>query len=205
MPDLKRLRLSSLDPAHIDADLLRLVETEERLMPHLHLSLQSGDDMILKRMRRRHSAGDAVRLTETLRRQRTGIALGADLIAGFPTETDAMFERTLAHIGACGLAWLHVFPYSARPGTPAARMPQLPMALRRERAQRLRKEGDARRDAFLAGLVGREAAILIETPRRGRTDTYAEVRVDRDGAPGTVVRACLTGHSGGALDGALQA
>jgi threonylcarbamoyladenosine tRNA methylthiotransferase MtaB len=205
VPELKRLRLSSLDPAHLDADLLRLVETEERLMPHLHLSLQAGDDMILKRMRRRHAAGDAVRVTETLRRLRPGIALGADLIAGFPTETDSMFERTLAHVGDCGLAWLHVFPYSARPGTPAARMPQLPVTLRRARAQRLRDEGDARRDAFLARLVGREAAILVETPSRGRTDHYAEVRLDRDARPGAIARASLTGHSGGALDGSLLA
>ena len=205
VPELTRLRLSSLDPAHLDADLFRLVETEERLMPHLHLSLQAGDDMILKRMRRRHAAGDAVRLTEALRRLRPGIALGADLIAGFPTETEAMFERTLAHVGECGLAWLHVFPYSARPGTPAARMPQLPIALRRERAARLRDEGAVRRDRFLAGFAGREAAILVETPRRGRTDHYAEVRLDRDAAPGTVARASLTGHSGGALDGVLRA
>ena len=200
LPELARMRLSSIDPVEIDEDLWRLIAEEPRLMPHLHLSLQAGDDLILKRMKRRHSRAQAVAATARAQTLRPGIALGADLIAGFPTETEAMFERSLALIEDCGLAFLHVFPFSARTGTPAARMPQLPMALRRERARRLRAEGAAAEARFLARQRGRLEQVLIERPGRGHGESFAEVETD-GGLPGEILALRITGTSGRRLVG----
>lgn len=196
VPELRRLRLTSLDPVEIDDALWRLIAEEPRLMPHLHLSLQSGDDLVLKRMKRRHSRADAVAATERARRLRPGIAFGADLIAGFPTESEAMFDNTLALVADCELAYLHVFPYSARERTPAAKMPQVPVPVRRERAARLRAAGDAALARFLARLVGGKAEALVETPGRGRTEHYAPIALPLAHAPGTVARVRVTGSTG---------
>ncbi|MEX2008563.1 MAG: tRNA (N(6)-L-threonylcarbamoyladenosine(37)-C(2))-methylthiotransferase MtaB [Dongiaceae bacterium] len=205
VPELPRLRLSSLDPVEVDDALLRLVGDEARLMPHLHLSLQAGDDLILKRMKRRHSRADAMALCARLRRLRPDIVFGADLIAGFPTESETMFERSLALIEDCGLAYLHVFPYSARAGTPAARMPQLPVALRRERAARLRAAGAAARQRDLAARRGTTAAVLVETSdadgARGHTEHFAAARLDGPARPGEIVTARITGLAGDELIG----
>jgi threonylcarbamoyladenosine tRNA methylthiotransferase MtaB len=203
VPDLKRLRLSSLDAIELDPDLKRLIAEEPRLMPHLHLSLQSGDDMILKRMKRRHSRAEAVALCDELRALRPGIVFGADLIAGFPTESDAMFENSLKLVEDCGLTWLHVFPYSARKGTPAAKMPQLPMAVRKARAARLRAAGDAALSRFLDAQIGTTASVLIEKRRddgrvMGRSETFAEVLLP-GGAVGSVIDVRITGRDGAAL------
>src|SRR4029077_8879101 len=178
VPELGRLRLSSLDPSEIDEPLWALFGDEPRLMPHLHLSLQAGDDLILKRMKRRHSRAQAVAATRRARALRPEIAIGADLIAGFPTETQEMFRRSLDLVDDCGIALLHVFPYSPRPGTPAARMPQLDPALVRERAARLRAAGAAALDAELAGRIGSDSAVLVERPGIRRSEFYASVEVD---------------------------
>jgi threonylcarbamoyladenosine tRNA methylthiotransferase MtaB len=177
VPDLPRLRLSSIDVAEIEADddLMELIAHEPRLMPHLHLSLQAGDDMILKRMKRRHSRAQAVEFCAKARELRPDMAFGADLIAGFPTETDEMFENSLKLVEDCDLAYLHVFPFSARSKTPAARMPQMPMEARRERAARLRQRGEAARDNYLARFVGRTVRVLMETPTLGRSEEFAAV------------------------------
>lgn len=198
VPELPRLRLSSIDAVELDEDLLRLLRDEPRLMPHLHLSLQAGDDMILKRMKRRHLRADAVALTETLRRLRPDVVLGADLIAGFPTETEAMFDNSLRLVADCGLTYLHVFPYSPRPGTPAARMPQVPGNLRKARAARLRAEGDAALQRFLDAQLGREAQVLIEKPGFGRSQHFAPVHLDR-GAPGELVDCRIAARKDDAL------
>ena len=182
VPDLPRLRLSSIDPAEVDPDLVDLVAGEPRLMPHLHLSVQAGDDLILKRMKRRHGRDDVIRLCAQLRALRPDIAFGADLIAGFPTESNAMFERTLALIDEAGFTHLHVFPFSARRGTPAARMPQVPKALRQERAARLRAAGQHAMARFLEHQVGRSAQVLVERKGRGRSETFSPFRIDTDGA-----------------------
>ncbi len=199
VPELSRLRLSSIDPAETDPDLLRAIAEEDRLMPHLHLSVQAGDDLVLKRMKRRHGREDVVRLVEQVRALRPDIAFGADLIAGFPTETEDMFRRTLELVEECELSYLHVFPYSERPGTPAARMPQVPKAERKARAARLRDAGDRALAAFLDEQVGREAAVLAEDGGAGRTEHYAPVRLARLAEPGTVVRARITGSDGRTL------
>ncbi len=196
VPGLARLRLSSVDPAEVDDDLFRLFAEEGRLMPHLHLSLQSGDDLILKRMKRRHSRADVVRLCERLREVRPDIAFGADLIAGFPTETEEMAAGTRSLLDECGIAFLHVFPFSPRVGTPAARMPQLPVALRRERAAQLREQGVVLRRRFLAGLVGATADVLVEDGSFGRTEHFAPVRVDRESHLGALVKARLEAVEG---------
>ena len=175
IPELPRLRLSSLDPVEIDDDLWRVLGEEERLMPHLHLSLQSGDDVILKRMKRRHLRADAVACAARARRLRPEIALGADLIAGFPTESEEMFENTLALVQECGLVHLHVFPYSERPGTPAVRMRAVPVAQRKQRAARLRNAGDSALAAFLTAKLGRDQEILMESDGNGRTRDFALV------------------------------
>jgi len=189
VPDLPRLRLSSLDPVEMDADLWRLIAEEPRLMPHLHLSLQHGDDLILKRMKRRHLRADALAVARRARALRPDIAFGADLIAGFPTESEAAFDRTLALVEEMGLTFLHVFPYSERPGTPAARMPQLPVPLRRERAARLRAAGAAALARFLAQRVGQEEAVLFERPDRGHTAHFAPLRLaGGSAAPGEIRR-----------------
>ena len=186
VPELPRLRLSSLDPAAVDADLWRLVAEEARLMPHLHLSLQAGSDLVLKRMKRRHLRADALALVRRACALRPGIAFGADLIAGFPTETEALFRETLSFIGEAGLQFLHVFPYSERPGTPAARMPAVPPAERRERAARLREAGRLAAYRFLEGQVGRAINVLAETDHAGHSEHFAPVRITRAVAPGTI-------------------
>ncbi|MBX3499209.1 MAG: tRNA (N(6)-L-threonylcarbamoyladenosine(37)-C(2))-methylthiotransferase MtaB [Alphaproteobacteria bacterium] len=176
VPALPRLRLSSLDPVEIDDELLALLGEEPRLMPHLHLSVQAGDDLVLKRMKRRHLRDDVLRLVERARARRADVVFGADLIAGFPTESEAMFERTLRLIDEAGLTWLHVFPYSERPGTPASRMPPVPGDVRRARAARLRAAGARRADAFLRAQLGRTVEALIELDGTGRTAHFAPVR-----------------------------
>jgi threonylcarbamoyladenosine tRNA methylthiotransferase MtaB len=203
VPELQRLRLSSLDPAEIDAELWRLLAEEERLMPHLHLSLQAGDDVILKRMKRRHSRGQAIAVAQRARALRPEVALGADLIAGFPTETEEMFSHTFDLIGEFGLAFVHVFPYSARVGTPAARMPQLPGAVIKERAARLRAGGAAALAAELSARVGSETDVLIEGPGMGRAAFYAPVRFTGSEDVGSVRRMRLVGVSGRNLIGAV--
>lgn len=189
VPELKRLRISSIDPVEVDDDLWRLIETEERLMPHLHLSLQSGDDMILKRMKRRHSRDDAIRFCDRARSLRPDMVFGADLIAGFPTETEEMFRNSLALVQDCGLTWLHVFPYSERPGTPAAKMPTVEKAVRKERAARLREAGAAAAMAHLQARIGETVEVLVERDRRGHSAHFAAVELAQDIAPGTLVRA----------------
>ncbi|MCH7539248.1 MAG: tRNA (N(6)-L-threonylcarbamoyladenosine(37)-C(2))-methylthiotransferase MtaB [Proteobacteria bacterium] len=205
VPELERLRLSSLDPVEMDRELIRLIAEEPRLMPHLHLSLQAGDDMILKRMKRRHSRADAVHLCARIRRLRPDVVFGADLIAGFPTETEAAFQNTLSLIEDCGLTWLHVFPYSERPGTPAARMPQVPVPVRKARAARLRAAGEAALGRFLESRVGTQAQVLVEKEELGRSEHFAPVRLDRSAEPGTVVRARIIGAADGGLLGRLSA
>jgi threonylcarbamoyladenosine tRNA methylthiotransferase MtaB len=186
VPEIRRLRLSSLDPAEIDDDLWHLLGEEPRLMPHLHLSLQAGDDLILKRMKRRHRRADAVAVAARARALRPEIALGADLIAGFPTETEDMFARSLDLVAECRLSYVHVFPYSIRPGTPAARMPQLPPGVVGERAARLRRAGDAALAAELAGRVGGATEVLVERAGSGRAAYYAQVSFAADLMPGSV-------------------
>ena len=201
VPELQRLRLSSLDPAEIDAELWRLLAEEERLMPHLHLSLQAGDDLILKRMKRRHSRDEAVAVARRARKLRPEVALGADLIAGFPTETEEMFRHTLDLIGECRLAFVHVFPYSVRAGTPAARMPQLPGAVIKERAARLRAAGELGLAAELSSRIGSETDVLIERPGMGRAAFYAAVSFTDPGDVRSVRRMRLIGASGRDLIG----
>jgi threonylcarbamoyladenosine tRNA methylthiotransferase MtaB len=201
IPELPRLRLSSLDPSEVDDDLWDALADEPRLMPHLHLSLQSGDDLILKRMKRRHSRAQAIAAARRAHGLRPDIALGADLIAGFPTETEEMFRRTLDIVAECGIAFVHVFPYSPRPGTPAARMPQLDPALVKERAARLRAAGVAALKTELLSRIGRDSDVLIEAPGRGRADCYAAVRFDAALDPGTVTRMRFAGAAVDALVG----
>jgi threonylcarbamoyladenosine tRNA methylthiotransferase MtaB len=188
VPELPRLRLSSLDPSEIDEELWALFGDEKRLMPHLHLSLQAGDDLILKRMKRRHSRAQAIATARRARALRPEVAIGADLIAGFPTESEEMFRRSLELVAECGIAFLHVFPYSRRPGTPAARMPQLDPALVRERAARLRQAGAAMLAAELERRVGGEADVLIERAERGRAECYAAVRAPAAAEAGSLRR-----------------
>ncbi|MSP81825.1 MAG: tRNA (N(6)-L-threonylcarbamoyladenosine(37)-C(2))-methylthiotransferase MtaB [Alphaproteobacteria bacterium] len=205
VPELPRLRLSSLDAAEIDPTLLRLLAEEARLMPHLHLSLQSGSDLILKRMKRRHARAAAIAFADRARALRPEVVLGADLIAGFPTETAAMFDETLDLIAACGLVYLHVFPYSPRPGTPASRMPQVPVELRKERAARLRAAGTVAEARYFASLVGRRLTALVEQGDRGRTETYAPIALDRPGPAGAILPAIVTGSSAAGLQGRVGA
>ncbi len=195
VPELPRLRLSSLDPVEIDEELWRLIGEEERLMPHLHLSLQAGDDLVLKRMKRRHNRADALAACRRARERRPGIALGADLIAGFPTESAAMFANTLALVEECGLTHLHVFPYSVRPGTAAARMPQLPGPVIRARAASLRVAGAARLRDWLSAQRGDTVGVLVERDGNGRSEHYARVELVPKGRPGTIVAALVTGSS----------
>jgi threonylcarbamoyladenosine tRNA methylthiotransferase MtaB len=207
VPDLKRLRLSSLDPVEIDDALWRLLAEEPRLMPHLHLSLQAGDDLILARMKRRHGRADALAACRRARDIRPDVALGADLIAGFPTEDEEMFGRTLALVDECDLAYVHVFPYSARPGTPAARMPQVPSAAIRERAARLRAAASAALGRALRRHVGAAAEVVVERGGVGRTPQYAPVRLDAatsalpEFAVGRLARVRLAGVDGEMLTG----
>ena len=199
VPDLRRLRISSIDSIEADEALIEAIGSEARLMPHLHLSLQAGDDMILKRMKRRHLRDDAIRFCEDMRTARPDIVYGADIIAGFPTETDAMFENSLKLVEECGLTWLHVFPYSPRQGTPAARMPQVHGTAIKERAARLRALGEEQVDQHLARQVGRLAQVLMEKPRLGRTEGFAEVDFGGDQPVGMIVEAMIDGRTGGRL------
>jgi threonylcarbamoyladenosine tRNA methylthiotransferase MtaB len=196
VPDLARLRLSSIDSVEADVDLLDALADEARLMPHLHLSLQAGDDLILKRMKRRHSRSHAIAFCNTVRRLRPEIAFGADIIVGFPTETEAMFSRSLDLVDDCGLTQLHVFPFSARPGTPAARMPQLDRALTKERAKRLREKGGTALAGHLDRQVGALHRILAERQNVGRTEQFVPVRLNSPAKAGTIAEVSISGHNG---------
>ena len=202
VPDLKRLRLSSIDQVEVDKHLMDAIAEEPRLMPHLHLSLQAGDDLILKRMKRRHLRADAIRFCSDARRLRPDMVFGADLIAGFPTETEAMFENSLALVDECGLTFLHVFPYSRRPGTPAARMPQVPGPQVKDRAARLRTKGRAALAGYLDTQVGREVELLMERDGIGRTPGFAEVEIENSGSAGYLVAVRVTQSDGVRLRGA---
>lgn len=199
VPDLPRLRLSSLDPMEIDDELLDLIAGEERLLPYFHMSLQAGDDMILKRMKRRHLRGDAIAMCDRIRTLRPDAVFGADLIAGFPTETEEMFANSLAIIEECDLTHLHVFPYSIREGTPAANMPHIEVKERRARAKRLREAGSLRMQNLLESRVGKFAEILVEKDNTGRCERYLPVKLDSEAAPGALVRARITGRDGDKL------
>ncbi len=196
VPDLPRLRISSIDSIEADEALMQAIATEPRLMPHLHLSLQAGDNMILKRMKRRHSREDAIAFTERALSLRPDMTFGADIIAGFPTETDAMFGNSLKLVRECKLTWLHVFPYSPRPNTPAARMPQVNGRDIKARAAMLRAEGARQVDLHLKEQTGKTHRILMESARMGRTEQFAEVRFDSDQKVGTIVNSVIVGHDG---------
>jgi threonylcarbamoyladenosine tRNA methylthiotransferase MtaB len=196
VPELARLRISSIDSVEADDDLLDALATEPRLMPHLHLSLQAGDDLVLKRMKRRHSRADAIRFCDEVRRLRPGVVLGADIIAGFPTETEAMFVRSLDLVDDCGLTHLHVFPFSARPGTPAARMPQVAREVVKERARRLRDRGEAALARHLSAEVGTRRKVLTESQGVGRTEGFTLVRFPAPVPAGEIREAVIAGHDG---------
>jgi threonylcarbamoyladenosine tRNA methylthiotransferase MtaB len=196
VPELKRLRLSSIDSVEADADLFDALANEPRLMPHLHLSLQAGDDLILKRMKRRHLRADAIAFCQQVRRLRPDVLFGGDIIAGFPTETEAMFARSLDLVDACGLTQLHVFPFSPRPGTPAARMPQVDRALVKERAARLRDKGEAALRRHLDGEVGARRRVLAETRGLARTEQFTPVRLNAPVEPGAILEVAVAGHDG---------
>jgi threonylcarbamoyladenosine tRNA methylthiotransferase MtaB len=199
VPELARLRLSSIDAVEADRDLLDALANESRLMPHLHLSLQAGDDLVLKRMKRRHSRADAIAFCTQLRRLRPDMALGADLIAGFPTETEEMFARSLDLVDACALTHLHVFPFSPRPGTPAARMPQVPSAVVKERARRLRAKGETALAQHLQAQIGSTCRVLTVSRQAGHTEQFTPVRLCAPAAPGVILDLAIAGHDGRAL------
>ncbi|MGZ6021650.1 MAG: tRNA (N(6)-L-threonylcarbamoyladenosine(37)-C(2))-methylthiotransferase MtaB [Rhizomicrobium sp.] len=199
VPGVKRLRLSSIDSIEADADLMCAIAEEERLMPHFHLSVQSGDDMILKRMKRRHARADTIAFCRTVRRARPNAAFGADLIAGFPTETEAMFQQTMRLVDEAGLTNLHVFPFSPRNGTPAARMPQVAKGVIKERAARLRAKGEVMTARRQLSLARSEQTLLVEQRGMGRSECFTPIVFLGDAAPGTLVRARITGVSGGKL------
>ncbi|MGR3493707.1 tRNA (N(6)-L-threonylcarbamoyladenosine(37)-C(2))-methylthiotransferase MtaB [Citreimonas sp.] len=200
VPDLPRLRISSIDSIEADDNLMQAIATEKRLMPHLHLSLQHGDDLILKRMKRRHLRDDAIAFCEEARRLRLDMTFGADIIAGFPTETEAHFENSLKLVDDCDLTWLHVFPYSARPGTPAAKIPnRVDGATIKARAARLREAGARAVTRHLDAQVGRTHSVLMESPVMGRTEQFTEVRFAEARTEGAVVSAHISGHAGMAL------
>lgn len=199
VPDLPRLRISSIDSIEVDDKLMQAIATEPRLMPHLHLSLQHGDDLILKRMKRRHLRGDAIRFTEEAMLLRPDMTFGADIIAGFPTETEAQFENSLRLVEDCNLTWLHVFPYSPRPGTPAARMPQVAGPAIKSRAARLRAAGDSRVHRHLEAQIGQTRSVLMESPTMGRTEQFTEVVLDCPQPEGHILTAVITGTDGAQL------
>jgi threonylcarbamoyladenosine tRNA methylthiotransferase MtaB len=196
VPDLPRLRISSIDSIEVDENLMQAIATEPRLMPHLHLSLQAGDDMILKRMKRRHLRDDAIAFCEEAKRLRPDMTYGADIIAGFPTETDAMFENSLKLVEDCDLTWLHVFPYSARIGTPAAKMPAVDGRLIKTRAAQLRAAGERKVTAHLAQQIGKTHHILMENPTMGRTEQFTEVSFVAEQVEGQIVTAPILGQTG---------
>lgn len=195
VPELPRLRLSSIDSVEADPDLLAAFAEEERLMPHLHLSLQAGDDLILKRMKRRHLRAQSVSFCDELRRLRPGIVFGADIITGFPTETEAQFRNSLALVEDCGLTFLHVFPFSAREGTPAAKMPQMGREIAKDRARRLREKGASALRRHLAGKVSRKMRVLIER-EHARCEDFTEVKLARPFEAGTIADIRVAGHDG---------
>jgi threonylcarbamoyladenosine tRNA methylthiotransferase MtaB len=196
VPELARLRLSSIDSVEADGDLFDALANESRLMPHLHLSLQAGDDLILKRMKRRHCRADAIAFCRLVRGLRPDVAFGADIIAGFPTESDEAFTRSLELVDECGLTQLHVFPFSARPGTPAARMPQAARELVKERARRLREKGEAALYAYLAAQVGSRRRVLTESRALGRTEQFTPVQLNAPATPGTIIDLTIADHDG---------
>jgi threonylcarbamoyladenosine tRNA methylthiotransferase MtaB len=196
VPELARLRLSSIDSVEADDDLLDAIAAEPRLMPHLHLSLQAGDDLVLKRMKRRHSRADAVAFCARVRRLRPDVVLGADIIAGFPTETDEMFARSLDLVDECGLTHLHVFPFSPRPGTPAARMPQVATAIVKERARRLREKGAAALRRHLDSELGARRTVLVESETLGRTEQFTPVRLPLPADAGAIFDVTIAAHDG---------
>ena len=201
VPDLKRLRLSSIDSVEVDEALTAVIAHEGRLMPHLHLSLQAGDNLILKRMKRRHSREEAIRFCQEMRAARPDIVFGADIIAGFPTETEEMFENSLRLVDECDLTFLHVFPFSPRPGTPAARMPQLTKAVIKDRAARLRAKGAEKIRHYHQGLMGQTVELLMERDQIGRAETFVEVAVEGPYQPGALIRARVSEGRDGALLG----
>jgi len=196
VPELARLRLSSIDSVEADRDLLDAFASDARLMPHLHLSLQAGDDLILKRMKRRHLRADAIAFCETVRRLRPDVVFGGDIIAGFPTETEDMFARSLDIVDACGLTHLHVFPFSPRPGTPAARMPQISREVIKDRARRLREKGAAALRRHLDAQVGRRHRVLTESRELGRTEHFTHARLAAPIEPGIILDVTVAGHDG---------
>ena len=196
VPELERLRLSSIDSVEADRDLLDALANESRLMPHLHLSLQAGDDLILKRMKRRHLRADAIAFCDKVRRLRPDVVFGGDIIAGFPTETEDMFTRSLALVDECGLTHLHVFPFSPRPRTPAARMPQVPRGIVKERARRLREKGMAALRRHLDAQVGVTHRVLTESNDLARTEHFTQVKLNTQTEPGVIVALAVTGHDG---------
>jgi threonylcarbamoyladenosine tRNA methylthiotransferase MtaB len=196
VPELPRLRISSLDAVEVDDDLLTLIAEEPRLMPHLHLSLQAGDDMILKRMKRRHLRKDAIDFCAKVKALRPDVVFGADIIAGFPTETEAMFAQSLDLLEACDITYLHAFPYSERPGTPAAKMPPVPKQTRKERAGRLREAASQRLQNYLRTQIGHSADVLVEKETMGRTAHFAEVRLATPAVAGALMQARIVGVEG---------
>jgi threonylcarbamoyladenosine tRNA methylthiotransferase MtaB len=196
VPELERLRLSSIDSVEADHDLLDALASDARMMPHLHLSLQAGDDLILKRMKRRHLRADAIAFCDQVRRLRPDIVFGGDIIAGFPTESDEMFERSLDLVDECGLTHLHVFPFSPRPGTPAARMPPVAPAVIKQRARALRKKGEAALHRHLDGEIGARRRVLAESHDMGRTEHFTKVRLAGAAAPGAILDVTISGHDG---------
>ena len=192
VPDLSRLRISSIDSIEVDENLMQAIATEKRLMPHLHLSLQHGDDLILKRMKRRHSRNDAIKFCEDARKMRPEITFGADIIAGFPTETDKHFESSINLIKDCGLTWLHIFPYSPREGTPAARMPQVNGNQIKRRAAILRDLGTKQIKSHLSSQLGKDHSILMENGYMGRTEQFTEVKFDKEQIEGSIVLGKIT-------------
>lgn len=196
VPEIERLRLSSIDSVEADADLLDAFANEPRLMPHLHLSLQAGDDLVLKRMKRRHSRADAIAFCDQVKRLRPDVVFGADIIAGFPTEDEAMFDRSLALVDECGLTHLHVFPFSPRPGTPAARMPQVARPVIKERGARLRAKGEAALRNHLQAQVGKTLRVLTEFTPIGHTEQFTAVRFASQPSPGRIIDVRMVGHDG---------
>ena len=198
-PGVKRLRLSSLDTIEVEADLMRAIAEEERLMPHFHLSAQSGDDLILKRMKRRHSRADTIVFCRDVCSLRPNAAFGADLITGFPTESEEMFQRTVDLVDEAGLTNLHVFRFSPRPGTPAARMPQVAKHVAKERAARLRAKGDAAARHRQLSMVSSEQTLLVERPGMGRSECFTPISFDGDAPPASIIRCRVTGLAGNEL------